>query len=180
MATLEDRFQTVADYVETYTGRPTFEADSNFTQPDEPYNTVKLINESGYQHDTKEDIDGITEEVRGLSKLTYSIQSIGGDASAGTGSAQILKRLKSSFNADVPRRVLTDEKIGILEIGNVIDISAITHSEIEDRSSLTITLSASIAEIFDYESSTETQLDINAGLDPVQTVIIPDEPDCPV
>lgn len=181
MATLEQRFQTFRTYVETYTGRTTYEADSGFTQPNPPYCTVKLILAKPYQHEVNRDIDGITEEIRGLTTLSYSVQAIGGDVEAGTDSLQTLKRLALSFSADVPQRFLTDQGIGVLDVGEVLGVSTITGSKIEDRSSMIITLSASVPEVFDYESATEATIEIDPGVDPAQTITIPpDEPACPV
>jgi hypothetical protein len=181
MATLEDRLQTLRGYVETYTSRPAYIADEAPTQPDLPYCTVKLINIKTFHHDTKRDIDGITEEVRGNKNLTYSIQAIGGDDAAGTGASQVLERLSSSFEADVPKRVLTDQEIGIIEVGDVTDISTVVGSIIEDRALINITLNASVPEVFDYESATDATIEVDTGVDPVQTITIPpDEPACPV
>lgn len=181
MATLEDRLQTFRGYIETYGNRPAYVADAAPTQPTNPYFTVKLITLKTFHHDTKEDIDGITERVRGLKSLTYSIQAIGGDEAGGTGATFALERLSSSFEADVPQRVLTDQEIGVVEVGDITDISTVVGSKIEDRAAMIVTLNASIAEIFDYESATEATIEVDPGLTPVQTITIPpDEPACPV
>jgi hypothetical protein len=175
MATIKDRLKSVASYVETYTGRETLLEDSGFVQKIDAYATVKLIANVSYQHDTKMDIDGLNEEVRGLRKLSYSIRAIGGEAD------DDLHRLKSSFDADVPLRSLTDQGIGVLVIGDVTDTSLVVAGRIEERAVLTITLSASVPEIFDFESATEAQVEVDPGLTPTENLIIPtDTPDCPV
>lgn len=180
MATLEDRLQTVMDYVEAWTGRTTYEADSGFTQPATPYCTVKLILENDYDFDVADDIDGFNQTVRGLTRLDYSIQAIGGDAAAGTSANKVLHRLLSSFKADLPREALEREEMGILSIGDVIDISTEVGGEIEDRAALTIGLSASIEETFDFETATTIGVEVDPGMDPPNNLTIPDEPDCPV
>ena len=179
MPTLEDRNQSIADYVEAYTGRGTFISESGFAQPEGEYCTVKLIVNIPYHHEVKRDIDGVTEETRGLRKLTYSVKAIGGDVN--TGATAALHRLQSSFEADVPRRTLTDQEIGILETGEVTDISILVGSRIEDRAFLNITFSASMSEIFDYESAIESEIEIDPGVEPAQTLTVPtDPPECPV
>lgn len=180
MATLEDRLQTVMDYVEAWTSRTTYEADSNFTQPTSPYCTVKLINENDYDFDVAEDTDGFHQVVRGLTRLDYSIQAIGGDAVAGTSANKVLHRLLASFKADLPRETLEKEEIGVILIGDVIDISTEVGGTIEDRAALTITLSASIAETFDFQTAIKAGVEVDPGFDPPNKLTIPEEPECPV
>lgn len=180
MATLEERTQTIADYVETYTGRSTFITDSNYTQPDTPYCTVKIIDITYSEKDIVEDVDGFSEKVRGLARLTCSIQAIGGDESAGTGANKVLHRLKASFTASLPRQVLEAEEIGVQILGKVTDLSIVVGSKIEERALINIDLSASIAETFTFDSATEVNIDLDAGPDPAQQITVPqDPPDCP-
>lgn len=180
MATIEDRNQSIADYVEAHTGRTTLIAESGFKQPETPYCTVKLIDINYYQHDIAEDLDGFTEKVRGLAKLVYSVQAIGGDDSAGTGANKVLHRLVASFSASLPRQSLAADEIAVQEIGKVTDVSMTVASRIEDRALVNLGFSASVAEEFAFDSAIETGIEIDAGIEPDQQLTVPtDQPDCP-
>lgn len=180
MATLEDRVQTLADYVEAYTGRATFLADSNFTQPGTPYCTIKLINSNFSDKDIVTDTDGFHQEVRGLARLDYSIQAIGGNEVAATGAFRVLKILTLSFQADLPREALTTQGIGVVEIGEVRDASLVVGSNIEDRAMFILGVSASIPETYNFDTATQIEAELDSGVEPANSIVAPqDPPDCP-
>ncbi len=180
MATLEDRIQSIRQYVADYAGRATYIAESGFTQPTSPYCTIKQIDVKHYHHDVAEDLDGFNERVRGLVDLTFGVQAIGGDEPAGTGANKVLHRLIASLTASLPRQQLEADEIGIKEIGNVTDISIVVAGRIENRAVVNLVFSASVLEDFAFDSAIKTNIDLDAGMDPAQQITVPQEPpDCP-
>jgi hypothetical protein len=167
--------------VSEVTGRPTFIKDSNFTQPSDPYCTVKAITDQNVVHDQSEIISDTQETVEGRFLVDFSIQAIGGNFGTGNDPADHLKKLVNSTRAEKYILQLDENQIYYSRAGAITDISTKVGETTERRETVLLTFYVTTSDTFDIDTSKEAEVTLKDEQRAAEITFIspPEEPICP-
>jgi len=154
--TLEEANAHFKTYLQLITGRVAVKAPYKGPQKHDPYITYKVFKTNGYAYDIEtRTCTGVEPNVamhsgmRGLTRVEYEVQSMGGDHMS------VLKRLESSFRSTIFLDKLTAVEFGgfgLCEVTEAIDTSApLINSVFEDRAQLTVSFYIALSENFDID-----------------------------
>lgn len=153
MATIDEKWSALCDFIQTLTGWAVLKQKRPMIpQMNTPFIAVGIIGYDAMPKDRvdligqKDDTDNLTQRVRGLILIRFSIDAFG------VGAMQKLKRLVMSFQTDVWFSWAEKNEFGYSEQIDIQDISAVLlDSNYEERVQITPSFYVPVPEDFDID-----------------------------